>query len=64
MSRVNKCDCCGLTDSEVRVDYSFKKRWNWFLRQFSLEGGYWQRLDVCEKCWNKIGEMVRKEVKK
>ena len=55
MSQIYKCDICGRTSSEVRIEhYKMKKE------VYSWHEIWWQRLDVCETCIEEIRNRVKR----
>ena len=61
MSRATKCDCCKRCTPDINPKYSKRKRWVWREYNYDSQVGSETKLDICEECWKKIGESIKKE---
>ena len=50
MSKAIRCDVCGRSTPDVGVNFSRRKS-SWYEYHFDSQGGYEQKLDVCDYCW-------------
>lgn len=51
MSKCIKCDVCGRTTPDVHINFS-KRPVSWFKYYFDSQGGSYEKLHVCDYCWN------------
>lgn len=61
MSVVTQCDCCLRITPDIDPKYSLKKKWRFLEYNDDSQGGWEFECHICESCWKKIGESVRKE---
>ena len=59
MSHPIKCDVCGRCDDEQGVEINRKRSTNWFKGHFWPEETMWERLDICDYCWNNWTSWIR-----
>lgn len=60
MSQAIRCDCCKRSTPDINPKYSRCKTWQWWRKDDDSQGGSFTELDICEECWTKLGELVRK----
>jgi len=51
MSHPTKCDVCGRTNDSPDVVIDKKRRVNWWQSFGWWEGEMWEKLDICDYCW-------------
>lgn len=57
-----RCDGCERSQPDVNCRYSFRKSWQWWRYDYDSQGGSHSKLDLCERCWDKL-QNIKKEVK-
>jgi hypothetical protein len=50
MSKTIKCDICNRCHPMVNIER--KRRNNWWQFHYDSQGGSWEKLDICDDCWD------------
>jgi len=66
MALIRVCDICGFKlkpeEKQFMFEYRMKKRIPVFSLDFGLDH-QWEKVDICQKCANRLIEHIRHEVK-
>jgi len=54
--KTTRCDVCKKCQPDVIIP--FRRRYNWWQYFYDSQGGCWEKIDICEDCWESWEKFV------